>query len=233
MRRSAPFFALVLLILPLIVVTYRVIWLKYPLVPASPGKAWELYMVARVKPSQNGITIQVGLPTPSAQQTVMEERIYSGDLLFNLLREGPDQIGIWSGTSLAEEAFVSYRAIILINPKAAQPTRSESPPVFTQIPSKQERNLLRRLTEKWVSLPLPERFRHVAAAIGGRWEPSTPDLQDLHQWSIFVGTYGKERAAMALLQACGLSARIVAGIPLTEGIFFSPQTWIEAWTGKE
>lgn len=233
MKRSPLILALVLLALPLITITYRILWLQYPLLPSSSVKSWQIYMVARIKPGQNGITIQVGLPSPSLQETVTEERIHSGDLLFNLLREGPDQVGLWSGTSSAEEEFVSYRATVLVNPTPSASEKLRDEPPFPEALPKEDRSLLRRLTERWVSQSPPDRFRSVARAMRGDWLPSSPDLQDLHKWSILEGTQGKERAAQALLQASGLPARIVSGVPLTEGIHHAPLTWVEAWTGKE
>ena len=69
-------------------------------------------MEAHIKADQKEISVMIGLPYSHAGQIVVEERITSGELNFNLLREGPNQIGIWSGDVGPGEEVIRYRATI-------------------------------------------------------------------------------------------------------------------------
>ncbi len=97
MKRPALLLAVALLLLSFALISYRILWLKYPILPAAPEKVWQLSMDAYVKGGEKETTVMIGLPSTQRGQLVVEEHIHSGTLSFNLLREGPNQIGVWSG----------------------------------------------------------------------------------------------------------------------------------------
>ncbi len=117
MKRPAILLAVALLILSFALISYRIIWLKYPILPAAPQKAWRLSMDARVTGGEKETTVMVGLPFTHRGQTVAEEHIRSGALTFNLLREGPNQIGVWSGMTSQKGEVIGYSATIQVRPQ--------------------------------------------------------------------------------------------------------------------
>jgi hypothetical protein len=97
MKRPAVWLAVALLFLSFAFISYRILWLKYPVLPTAPGKAWQLNIEAYIRADQKEVSVMIGLPHTDAGGIVVEERITSGKLTLNLLREGPNQVGIWSG----------------------------------------------------------------------------------------------------------------------------------------
>jgi hypothetical protein len=225
--------AVALLVLSFAIISYRIIWLKYPLFPPAPGKAWQLSMEARVKAGPEETTIMMGLPFGHRERIVTDEQIHSGSLGFNLVREGPNQIGVWSGSAAAHEEFISYRATLLIGPQHSSKTKPPPLEPYPETFGKGEQALANRLVAKWAHLSPGSRLRSVAATLTGVWGTPPPEVQDLHKWSILQGIHGKPTTVLALLRAAGLPARTIQGIRLTEGVTHTPLSWIEVWTGKE
>jgi hypothetical protein len=233
MKRPAVLLALALLLLSFLLISYRIIWLNYPLFPPTPEQAWQLSMEAYVEADQGAIDVSIGFPISHSGQIVAEERITSGNLIFNLLREGVNQIGIWSGTIEGEGEFIGYRAILLRNPQ--EPVKAQ-PPALEPYPatiSQEEPALSKRLVEKWRQLPPPRRLRAVARATRGNWGSPPPDEQDLNAWAAMEAKHGPIVASFVLLRAANLPARIAEGLPLSEGVTKSLLTWIQVWTGEE
>ncbi|MEE9569675.1 MAG: UUP1 family membrane protein, partial [Candidatus Binatia bacterium] len=126
MKHPAVLLAGILLLLPATLVTYRILWLKYPLSLTIPGKAWQLSMQAEIQADKNGIQIEIGLPFSSPHQRIVSELISSGGLDFDLVRNRPNRIGHWSAVEMdTEGAFITYRATILESPR---------PPVVKETP---------------------------------------------------------------------------------------------------
>ncbi len=233
MTRPALLLAVALLLLSLAFISYRVLWLGYPIIPTAPGKAWQLDMEARIKADQKEIHVMIGLPHNNPEGIVAEERITSGKLTFNLLREGPNQVGIWSGDIGPEEEVIRYRATIHTPPsrfpKAKPPTLEPYPAGVT----KEEQAMAKRFVGKWSRLPAPARLRAVAAIVAGNWEVPPPGDQNLRAWSAFQQNHGKLEALLVLLRAADLPARSVEGLYLTENITTSLLVWVEVWTGQD
>src|SRR5512139_417212 len=117
MKRPALLLAVALLLLSFALMSYRILWLKYPIFPAAPEKLWQLSMDAYVKGGEKEVTVMIGVPFTHRGQIVVEERIFSGTLSFNLLREGADQIGVWSGHIRPTGEVIGYRATIKVPPQ--------------------------------------------------------------------------------------------------------------------
>jgi hypothetical protein len=233
MKRPALLLAVALLILPFALISYRILWLKYPVFPAAPEKAWQLSMDAYVKGGEKETTVMIGVPYTHGGQIVAEERIFSGSLSFNLLRDGPNQVGVWSGTISRMGELIGYRATVKVQPPSFLKTK---PPVFGAYPKEigeAEKKLARRLVAKWDSLPPADRFRKIVEAMKGIWETPPPEDQDLQAWSTLKNKHGRLTAFLVLLRAAGLPARVAEGLELVESITTPTLVWIQVWTGQE
>jgi len=232
MKRPALLLAVALLIFSFALISYRILWLKYPVLPAAPAKVWHFSLDAFIRSGQKETTVMIGLPSTQRGQQVVEERILPGTLSFNLLREGPNQIGVWSGTINPKGEVIGYSSTIQVQPQRLQALPPKLGPYPKNI-GDTERRLATRLVEKWDSLPPTERFRRIAAALNGFWGTPLPSDQDIRAWSALRDTHGKVTASLALLRAAGLPAQTTEGLPLTESVTTSTVTWIEVWTGQE
>lgn len=232
MKRPAVWLALALLLFTAALLTYRIVWLGYPVFPTAPGRTWQLLIDAHIKGGGGETTLALAVPSEQVGRMLVEEKVSSGALNFNLLREGPNRIGVWSGTIGPGEEEINYRAIILIRPgrsiRVGPPTPEDSPPVV----SEEEQALAERLTKNWSRLSPAARIKAVAAAAAGEWGEPFPGDQDIQSWKIVQEKYGRVKAFLTLLGASGLRARAVEGFRLFEGVKTRPLTWIEVWTGQ-
>jgi len=204
-----------LLLFPTGLITYRVVFLGYPIFPATPEKAWQFSMDARIRGNEREMTIKIALPSSRERQIVTEERITSGTLRFNLVQEGVNQVGVWSGVISETGEAIRYRAAILVHPRHPSKIR---PPVLEPYPEKirrAEQALANRLVEKWRNLPPPAQLRAVAATAAGIWGEPPPDIGDLQAWSVFRESHGQIPALLLLFRAANLPARVVEGLWLT------------------
>ena len=234
MKRPAVLLAVVLLLLSFATISYRVIRLRYPVFPAAPKKVWRLSIDAHVKGDEKETKVMIGVPHTQKEQMVAEERIRSGILSFNLLREGPNQIGVWEGTPGKEGETIGYSTTIQVQP--LRPTKTKTPrPTLQPYPSsvgKEEQALAKRLVAKWDRLPPEDRIRRIAAAVKAIWGTPPPDDQDIQNWLGLHDKYDRVTVFLLLLRAADLPARVVQGLQLTESITNSPLTWIEIWTDQ-
>ena len=233
MKHTAVMLAVALLLLSAASIVYRIIWLGYPVLPTVAGKAWQVSMDAYVKADQQKAKIMIGLPFSYGERMVVEERIHSGTLDFNLLREGANQIGVWSGTLGAGEEVIHYSATLLFRPKRVADIK---PPELEPYPKKIEREeqvLAQRLVERWSELKPPARLRALSATARGVWRGSSPSAQDLQAWSDIQKKYGRPVSFQILLRAANLPSRMITGLHLVESVVMSPETWIAVWTGQD
>jgi len=232
MKRPALLLAVALLILSFALISYRVLRLKYPIFPAAPAKVWQLSMDATVKGGEKETTVMIGLPSRQRGVLVVDEDIHPGTLNFNLLRNGPNQIGVWSGYVSPRGEVIRYSSTIQVKPQELLKTKPPSLGPYPNDVGEMEQKLATRLVAKWDSLPQTERLRNIAAAVNGFWGAPSPDAQELQAWSAFQNKQGRVLASLALLRAAGLTAQVVEGLPLAETVANATVTWIEVWTGK-
>jgi len=234
MKRPALLLAVALLLLSSALISYRILSLKYPILPAAPEKVWRFSIEARVLGGEKETTVMIGVPYPHKGQIIAEERIRSGILGFNLLREGINQVGVWFGTLPSEGETIGYSATIQVRPPRPTKTKAPTPPLGPYPPNvgKEEQALARRLVAKWDRFPPEEQLRRITAAVKGIWRTPSPDDRDLQAWSDLHDKHGRLTAFLVLLRAADLPARVVQGLQLTEGITNSPLTWIEIWTDQ-
>jgi hypothetical protein len=234
MKRPAVLLAVALLLLSSAIISYRIIWLKYPILPAAPEKVWQLSIEARVSGGENEAVVMIGVPYTHQGQMIVEERIRSGTLGFTLLREGMNQVGVWSGSLPSGGETVGYSATIRVRPPRPAKTKALTPTLQPYPPNvgKEEQALAKRLVAKWDRLPPEDRIRKIAAAVKGIWETPPPDDQDIQAWSGLHDKHDRVTVFLLLLRAADLPARVVQGLELTESITNSLLTWIEIWTDQ-
>jgi hypothetical protein len=233
MKRPALLLAVALLILSAALISYRILWLKYPVFPAAPTKVWQVSMDASVKGGEQETTVMIGLPSTHKGLLVVDEDIHSGTLSFNLLRDGPNQIGVWSGHISPRGEVIRYSSIIQLKPQSLLKIK---PPRLGPYPNhvgKTEQDLAKRLVTKWDVLAPAERLRNIAAAVNGVWATPLPNAQELQAWSVFQNKQGRVTASLVLLRAAGLTGQVVEGLPLAESVTNTTVTWIEVWTGQD
>jgi hypothetical protein len=234
-KRPALWLAVVLFLAAFSLIGYRVFRLGYPLVPTSRVGVWGITMEIFFEPTgKNGqeIEIRAGLPQSRPGEAVIEQRDLSGSLQFNLLAEGLNQIGVWSGDP-EEGRVISYRATVLLNPKRLAKPKPPGPDSFPAITAdKSEQILAKRLVERYAPLKAPEKLKAIAATVKGTWGNPPPDDNDLKQWSEIQKKYGAEGALMILLRVADFPIRKIQGFVLAESVATQPDRWFAVWTGQ-
>ena len=224
--------AVFLLILSAALVSYRIFFLGYPVLPAVVETSWRLSVRAEIQPRQEEeIQILLALPAEGGGRTIMEEQISSSSLTAGVFREGSNRFCQWKGESTPQGVEISYESTILVRP---QKTPAKGiPPVsgdFAWI-DKEDLLLAERLARPWTALKPAERIGAAAAAVRGEWKP-VPAAADLDAWSALQKKRGGLRALHILLRAAQVSAQSVEGLRLADEVRSRPLRWIEAWDGS-
>ena len=167
-----------------------------------------------------------GLTSAQKGQLVVDEHIHPGTLSVNLLRDGPNQIGVWSGLISPKGEVIGYSSTIQVQPRRLLKTKPPKPGPYPKHIGETEQKLATRFVEKWDSLPPTDRLRRIAAALNGFWGTPLPNAQELQAWSAFQNEYGRVTASLVLLRAAGLTAQVVEGLPLAESVTNTTVTWI-------
>ncbi|MEE8229062.1 MAG: 7TM domain-containing protein [candidate division NC10 bacterium] len=235
MKRPVVLLAILLLLFPAALISYRVLALEYPLFPTAPGETWRLTMEAQiVGPDEQGVVLQTALPYSRPGLRVTEEMFAPGMLDHDLLHEGPNRLAVWSGPIHGSMETIAYRAIIVVSAGYSAEVMM-SPvlaPYLTSVGTR-EQAWAERLVAKWNQLPPPDRLRAVAAIAKGEWGTPPPTAQDLQAWSAFREMQGDAEAFLLLMRAAGLPARRTEGLLLAEGVVTTPLVWIDVFTGTE
>ena len=234
MRRPAVLLAILLLLFPAALITYRVIALGYALFPTAPGVVWQISIDARLAGVDHEETVLwISLPYTRAGLRLLEEQFTSGTLSLDALSEGPNRLAVWSGLIYDGVEVISYRATIVVHPTYSPVPSSSSLPASPENVEQAEESWANRLVAKWSQLPPADRLRAIAAIARGEWGTPLPTPQDIQAWSVFREKYGDGEAFLLLFRAAGLPARPVEGLLLAESIVTTPLMWIEVWTGEE
>jgi hypothetical protein len=232
MKHTAVVLAMALLLLSAALISYRILWLGYPVFPTVAGKAWQISMDAYVKTGQQEATVMIGLPFSYGERMVVEERIHSGTLSFRLLRQGPNQMGVWSGAPGAGEEVIRYSAILLFRSKRGADIKPPELEPYPKNIEKEEQVLAQRLVGRWSKLEPTARLRAITATAKGAWRGPSPLSQDLQAWSDIEKKYGRPVSFQILLRSANLPSRMITGLHLVESVATLPLTWIAVWTGQ-
>jgi hypothetical protein len=222
--------ALVLLTAGLL--TYRVRWLGYPVFPTAPGQTWQVSLESRIKTGDRDFSLLVGLPSEKEGRILVEERVSSGRLSFNIVNDGENRIGIWSGAPFPTDEILTYRAILYV--QRQRPARLPQPPLspYPAFVSNEERIVVQRLAAVWTGLTPEARLTAALGSLAGNWGASPPRGADLEKWNGIRERYGNVAAFMTLLRAAQLPARVAEGVPLTAAMRNRLMRWIEVWNGQ-
>ncbi len=233
MNRFLYVLVITLLLLPLALITYRVVSLEYPLFPAAPEKVWQLSLDARLNDGNEETTVMIGLPSDKQGLSVLEERITEGVLAFRLFSEGRNRFGIWSGTAGSDGTPIGYQALLTARPGYAMAGPPNQLGPYPKGLEKPEQDIADRLMSNVQLLPLPARLQAAIAGLAGNWDTSQKGAEDLKAWPDIQRRLGTVKAFLTLLRAAGLNAHAVEGLMLKESVTSETTKWIEVWTGRE
>jgi hypothetical protein len=93
---------------------YRIMSLGYPLLPTAPGRTWQLQIDTHIEGGPGETILELALPHDQAGQLLVEEKVTSGALDFNIIRSGAARLGTWSGRVGPKEEEVVYQAVVLV-----------------------------------------------------------------------------------------------------------------------
>ncbi len=231
-RRPVFFLAMALFLLTAALVLYRIAWLGYPVLPVAKGQTWQLLINAYLTPQNEDNGFSLALPPEHTGNMVVEERVVSGTYTFNIEKQGPNRLGIWSGAGVKSLEEITYRATIHSRPRRTAVTQSPLLSPYPPAISKEERKLAEEGARKWQTLAPIARLQAVSSMLKDDQGDSPPNDAISRQWRLVQQKHGRTEAALALLRAADLPARPVEGLQLVEGVQTAPTRWIEVWTGR-
>ncbi len=199
--------------------------------PTLPGGVWHVSVKADVKAGGQGVRIAVAVPLSNGGQTISDEQIASGTLDFTLVRHDLNRVGIWSSQSPDAQDSISYGAQILLRNRKARML----PPPLGDYPTgvtTEEQSMAEELASRWSGLRPEARLRAIVESKEYSWQPLPPVDPAQQPWSDVQKKYGDLVTLVILCRAAGLPARAVQGLPLADGIYTTPVSWVEAWTGR-
>jgi transglutaminase-like putative cysteine protease len=239
--------AAVLALVGLGIVAYKVAGLDYELFPAPAPDRWSVQLEVRLEePTADRARVAFFLPAEGPEQKIYDERFAAEGMRFYIRPRGGNRMGVVTG-SAADAGAVNYsfslqtlRGPDLPLPASAPPPGGEelrdladdlAPEEAIQSDHALVTQLLDELsvsrTDGAAALATIHEFVHA--------EVETGDDRDGPQDAVSVltrergGGAGKARAAVALLRAAGVPARVVVGVPVAEGRTNQLEHWVEAY----
>lgn len=233
MKRSVLVVAILFLLYPATLVTYRVAVLGYPLFPTAPGDSWRIIFSAHLGkgPTRHG-QVGAGLPFSQPGITVLREEFTSGTMNFGLSRQGRNRIGFWTGPLVDQGEIIGYNSSLIVRPIEKKPRSPVKLRPYPDAIGAAEKELVERLTANWKKIPVTTRRQRVAGTIRGEWGGAAPTAEDLRAWDALLNKEGPTVALLALFRAAEIHARAVEGLRLVESILNEPTRLIEVWSGK-
>lgn len=230
MRRPVFIVAAGLVLITALLISYRIVWLGYPVLPLAAGQTWQLFIDVYITPLDQESRLALALPPEHTGTMVVDEQIHSGAYTFNMVKEGPNRMGLWSG-DIAGVSELTYRATLHARPRRDVATQSPLLSPYPPVIDRQERQLAEELASGWQRQTPANRLRAVASVLRGETaEASSNDAA--RRWQDVQRRYDRTDTALALLRASDLPARPVEGLRLAEGVQASPLKWIEVWAGR-
>jgi hypothetical protein len=211
---------------------YRILWLGYPVAPASQGQTWQLIVNVYLTNQHEESVLSLALPPDHTGNMIVEERVSSGMYTFNTRKQGPNRLGVWSGSGVTAPEEITYRATIHARSRRSVATQ---PPLLGSYPpaiGREERWLAEETAGGWRTQAPATRLRTVASFIKGAGGGAPPGDRAFLQWRVVHEKHDRIDAALALLRAADLPARPVEGLVLKAGMQTLPIKWIEVWTGR-
>lgn len=232
MRRPIFLLTVMLFLLTAALVLYRIAWLGYPVFPVAKEQAWQLLIHVHLAPQNEDCELSLALPPEHTGNVVVEERVVSGAYTFNIQKQGPNRLGIWTGAGVTSPEEITYRATIHSRPRRSAVTQSPLLSPYPPAVSKEERKLAEGMAQKWLTLAPAARFQAVLSVIRGDRGDSSLDEAVFLRWQTVQQKHDRTEAVLALLRASDLPARPVEGLRMIEGVQTEPTRWIEVWIGR-
>ena len=232
MKRPVFFLAAVLFLTTGALLLYRILWLEYPIAPAGQGQTWQLLVNVYLTNHHEESVLTLALPPEHTGNMIVEERVLSGMYSFSTRGEGPNRLGVWSGSGITEPEEITYRATIHSRPRRGVATQSPLLGPYPPAISGEERKLAEEAAAGWRTLAPLLRLRAVAAFIRGEPGGTPPNETAFGQWRSVQEKLNRADAALALLRATDLPARPIEGLVLTAGVHTRTAQWIEVLTGR-
>jgi hypothetical protein len=220
-----------LLVLPVMLISYKVISLGYPLIPATPERVWQLSLTAHVDDTEGKTHVMIAIPSYKQGITLIEEKLTEGTLDFGIHAEDQNRYAIWSGTSGPKGAEVSYIATLMARSTYSAPAPTTELGPYPEGLDSSDQKLAEKLVSNTLRLPLTARAITIASAFSGDMDTSVHSPEAIERWSGIRNVVGSANALLALFRAAGLHTQMAQGLALEDNITSKTISWIEVWTG--
>jgi hypothetical protein len=215
-----------LIVLPLALVAYRIISFGDTVLPMPTEKVWRVVMETHLSAERGEISAKISLPSRRQGIIVLDEKMTEGPLDFNLVTEGLNRYGVWSGRAGAEEVPISYSSTFVIRPRRFTAERPRTPGFLPEGVSTEEQALADRLVSNMKQLPPLSMLEMIAQAAAGRLEASLQSRTDADKWIALHKKLGNTDAALVLLQAAKINAHRIEGLILEDSVTTKTAVWI-------
>lgn len=236
--------AIAFVLLALGLITYKVVALGYEVWPQPAPDRWSVQVEIPLEAREEESTVSFFLPVDGPTQRIYDERVDAAGMGFFIRPENGNRIGMAVGRP-DERAMLSYRFSVRTVPRPADPLPEEIPALGE--------GEARHFAGLLASTPTIQSDSEVVASLLQELaiDPTNRAraLRDIHAFivkdvettegkegpqdavSVLLaergGSLGKARAAVAMLRAAGIPARVVAGVPLVDWGRGEVHHWVE------
>ncbi len=243
MRRVA-LVALGFVALAAALVSYKVLELGYELSPLPADDRWSVQTEVRIEGAASDARVSFFLPADGPRQRIYDERVTAEGMRFFIRPRGRNRMGMAVGSPVGPG--ISYRFSLQTVPAPDEPLPASSPPLSVE----EAKRLADELgPDEAIQSDDPAVAKLLEELAVERGDPAGAvrlvhdfvvrelELSDGHdgpQDAAAVlerergGGEGKVRAEVALLRAAGVPARVVVGVPISEGADKPLVRWAEA-----
>lgn len=237
---------LFLLLCPLALVLYKVVWLEYRVADLLPSTQYRVEVDMSLDGHSGGVRVRTFAPISDAHQTLGDEASNAGEAFrFASETEGANRTAVWVGSSVPDQTRIHYAFSALtksieyaLDPDLPVPeSYPESiavelrPTDKIQVDSPEIRTRLSELRGDEGSLV--ERLRRIfdfTAQLTPRpFKGTTDALTALRLGE--ASCNGKSRLFAALARGAGIPTRLVGGLILSGGEKRTSHQWAEAYVG--
>ncbi len=237
--------ALLLLAAGVGLVAWKIFGLGYELVPTPARNRWVVQTEVRYRVDGEKPRLTFFLPADRPGQKIYDERVAAEGVRFFIKPRQGNRVGVAVGTPVGEG--VSYRFTLEAEPPVPAELPKSAPPLSAQ----ETRRFVDELgADEAIQSDAPEVLRLAGELATDEEEPATA-VRQLHEYVTREleltdghdgpqdaaavlqrergGPAGKARALVALLRAANVPARVVNGVPISEGRDKPLTHWVEAW----
>lgn len=235
----------VLLLTPLGLGTYKVLWLGVRMADIMPRTLYRVSYEMSLDSHGSDVRVRTYLPSSDVRQQITDEGSESAGFHFSSEVVDGNRVGTWTSSTARNGAHLSYSLSAVLTP-----LRFELAPDLP-MPTSYPRSLHAQLQpEKDIQVDAPDLQRALETIKADRGSIT----QRLHRIFEFTSSFkqrpfkgttdaltalrlgeascnGKSRLFVALARAAGIPSRLVGGVILQSGIKRTSHQWVEAWVG--